>query len=95
MDSLKNKIFSSEKSNKILFWHRYQAIILTCLLDSNRGLEEFLNIIKKLYRNIKITLEQEVNSSINFLDIVQRLQEQLKFSTLREPTQQELIIPND
>lgn len=70
----------TKKSNSILFWYRYEDDILACFLGSDVELGLFRHFINNKHTSIKITVENEINSTINFLELtIQRQNEQLPF----------------
>ena len=63
MENFDNTLFKSRES-RITFWYRYVDDILAFYAGSNRELDHFLIYINNIHRNIKFTLEIEVNSRI-------------------------------
>ena len=69
LDSLESKISKNPLFKKLNYWHRYVADVLACFTGTDRQLTVFLEYINNLHNNIKFTIENEINNSINFLDL--------------------------
>jgi hypothetical protein len=96
MENLEDKIFESDRSQKVVFWFRYVDDILACFDGSIELINDFLLFINNLHPNIQFTLETEQYRSINFLDLTIKVNPQntFDFSIYRKPTHSDITIPN-
>ena len=93
MDYLETKIRAHPYFKLFMFWYRYVDDVLAIFLGTRRQLQNFLNFINDLHRNISFTIEIEVNDSINFLDLsITKQNNKLNFSIFHKPTHTDMVI---
>jgi len=81
--------------SNILGYFRY-VDILVAYNDSITDIEEVLSSFNNLVPTMKFTVENEIDNTINFLDItIQKGNENLSFDIYRKPTTTHTIIPGD
>jgi len=98
MNYLERKIFESNNENLkyIKYWYRYVDDILCLWTGSMDQLNEFLIFINNIHKNIKFTLEIDMNHSINFLDLKITIENNRHvFGIFRKPTFTDTIIPSN
>lgn len=98
MDDIENKIFNNLNinRNKIIFWKRYVDDVLCIWKGTPIEIKQFLEQINNIHKNIKFTMEMEIDNSINFLDlkIYKNLNNNnLEFGIYHKPTQTDITIP--
>jgi len=82
--------------NNILRYFRYVDDILIAYNGSITDIEEVLNSFNSLVPTMKFTMENEIDITINFLDItIQKGIENLSFDIYRKPITTDTIIPSD
>ena len=95
MDYLETKIRAHPYFKLFMFWYRYVDDVLAIFLGTRRQLQNFLNFINDLHRNITFTIEIEVNDSINFLDLsITKQNNKLNISIFHKPTHMDMVIHN-
>lgn len=93
MNNLEETIHKSDLHNLFLYWYRYVDDILTCFIGTNRQLSKFLNFINNIHPNIKFTIEEEINNSINFLDLqISKINHKHEFSIFHKPSHTDITI---
>jgi hypothetical protein len=84
------------KTFQTIDYHRYVDDILIICNSRTTNINNTLKGFNKIHRNIKFTIEDEVNNKINFLDIsIERMHNELQLGIYRKPTTTDLIIHND
>jgi len=80
--------------NNIKFWSRYVDDTLSIFRETDTvKLDDFLEILNSKHTTIKFTLEKEINSTINFLDIsITKCNNKLDFGIYRKPTSNDRYI---
>ena len=95
LDNLETKFHSNKASNSLLYWYRYVDDILVCFTGSDRQLGTILQLLNTLHPRIKFTVEEEVESSINFLDLtITRTLNKHRFSIYHKPSHTDITIHN-
>ena len=95
MDSLESQISKHPLFKQFLYWHRYVDDVLTCFIGTDRQLKVFIDFINSLHRNIKFTVELETDSTINFLDLtIRRENNRHVFSIFHKPSHTDIVIHN-
>ena len=80
---------------QFIYWYRYVDDIVTCFTGTDRQLSQFLTLLNNFHHNIKFTIEEETNRSINFLDLTIKNQNgSHMFSIYHKPSYIDTIIPN-
>ena len=69
MGFYKSKWLNEHSLNKSKFYLRYVDDILDAF-DKEHDSLNFLNFLNNKYRNIKFTIEKQVNHSVAFLDVL-------------------------
>jgi hypothetical protein len=96
LNHIENKhIFSTQNpyKDKIISYHRYVDDTLLIFNGNKRQLTILKNKLNKIHKNLQFTLEDEVNDSINFLDLrIKKSNSRLNFSIYRKPTTTDLTI---
>lgn len=89
--------FEEEVKNEAWFpklWYRYVDDILAKV--KKKDVDTILCNLNSIYPTIKFTMEKEENSSIPFLDLmIRRNENKLEFSIYRKPTDKQLFIGAD
>ena len=89
-------IFEILVQNCIIGYFRYVDDILIVYNESITNIHEVSNAFNNLTPNIKFTMEEETDNSINFLVVTIRKENNtLTFSVYRKPTTTDSIIPRD
>jgi len=89
-------IFEILVQNHIVGYFRYVDDILIIYNDSITNIHDVFNAFNNLTPNIKFTMEEETNNSINFLDVpIRKENNTLTFNVYRKPTTTDSIIPRD
>ncbi|KAK9879490.1 hypothetical protein WA026_006560 [Henosepilachna vigintioctopunctata] len=95
MDNLEHTIHDHPLSQRFLYWFRYVDDIICCFTGSNRQLHSFLNFINAIHPKIKFTLEEEMENSINFLDLrIKKVDKKHSFSIYHKPSHTDTVIHN-
>ncbi|KAK9886134.1 hypothetical protein WA026_014921 [Henosepilachna vigintioctopunctata] len=95
MDNLEHTIHDHPLSQRFLYWFRYVDDIICCFTGSKRQLHSFQNLINSIHPKIKFTLEEELDNSINFIDItIKKLDDKHSFSVYHKPSQTDTVIHN-
>ncbi|KAK5649862.1 hypothetical protein RI129_000891 [Pyrocoelia pectoralis] len=89
---INNKFFIDH----ILFWGRYVDDIICLHTADDTSLTLFFNHLNQIHRNIKFTVEKEINNQLPFLDILlTRNNFHINYSIYRKPTTTDALIPID
>ena len=95
MNSLEEHVSKNPLFKQFIYWYRYVDDILTCFTGTDRQLSQFLTLLNNFHPNIKFTIEEETNRSINFLDLTITNQNgSHMFSIYHKPSYTDTIIPN-
>lgn len=95
MDNIESIISKHPLFKKFIYWYRYVDDVLACFIGTERQLDQFLEFINNIHNNIKFTIEKEINSSINFLDItIKKSENKHDFSIYHKPTHTDTTIHN-
>ena len=95
MDNLESIISQHHLFKYFTFWYKYVDDVVACFTGSQRQLTSFLNYINSIHENISLTLELELNNSINFLDLtIERKDNKFEFSIFHKPSHADLVIHN-
>ena len=93
INSLEEHISKNSLVKKFIYWYRYVDDILTSFTGTDRQLSQFLTLLN--ISNIKFTIKEETNHSINFLDLTIKNQNGSHiFSIYHKPSFTDIIIPN-
>lgn len=80
----------------IIYWYRYVDDILIGWQGTNRQLDQFLHLANSIHPKIKFTMELEVDSTINFLDLsITNKNNAHEFKIYRKPTYSDITIHKD
>ena len=90
LSNLYMELFEKKILSRILprnvFWFRYVDDII-CIWPNDLDVSDFLTSLNNLVPSIKFTMEEELNSSLPFLDVqIHRIDRKFKFSIYRKPT---------
>jgi hypothetical protein len=89
-------IFEILVQNHIIGYFRYVDDILIVYNNSITNIHDVFNAFNNITPNIKFTMEEETDNSINFLDITIRKENNtLTFNVYRKSTATDSIIPRD
>ena len=78
---------NNKLKDKIVFYCRYVDDTLLLFHGNSRQLSLLNNQFNKFHRNLKFTMEQEADNSINFLDLtISKINNKLAFKIYRKPT---------
>ena len=70
--------------------------ILIVYREELTNIQEVLKVFNNMTPTMTFTMEEEVNNSINFLDITTyKTNHKISFNIYRKPTATDVIIPND
>lgn len=87
---------TNKHNNNIIYWYRYVDDVLLLFNGTDRQLANMHKYINNIHKNIKFTIEKEINKSINFLDLTINNHNQLHtFKIFRKPTQTNHTIHSD
>jgi hypothetical protein len=82
--------------HKILSYHRYVDDILIIYNSLSTNINETLSDFNDLHHKIQFTIENEINSQMNFLDCtISRRHNNLHFGIFRKHTATDIMIRND
>jgi hypothetical protein len=99
LNHVENKYLWSENNrlkNKIVFYHRYVDDTIVLFDGTKRQLKMLGSFLNNLHKNLKFTLEEENNKSLNFLDLtISRTADKLQFKIYRKPTTSSQTIHNE
>lgn len=98
MDHLENEIILNNDLSKkhVIFWFRFVDDIIVGFNGTNRQIEQYLSFLNNIHQNMKFTVEIESNSSLNFLDLtIKRQNNQFSFNIYRKNTFTDAVIPYD
>lgn len=95
MDDLETKFHNNKWSKAFVYWYRYVDDILVCFTGTNRQLNNILQFINSLHPSITFTMEEEIDKSLNFLDLtITRTLDKHKFSIYHKPSHTDTTIHN-
>ena len=60
---------SSDNGKKVKFYRRYVDDIF-CLFNNEKDADDFLGFLNEQHKNIKFTIEKEMNKRLPFLDVL-------------------------
>ena len=90
------KIFNVLKKYHLIGYFRYVDNILIVYKYRVTNIQEILKLFKNMSPTKTFTMEEEINNSINFLDItIYKTDHNISFNIYRKPTATDIIIPND
>jgi len=94
MCKFENDYILTQFKDNIKFWSRYVDDTLSIFRETDDiKVDQFLEILNSKHETIKFTLEKEINSKINFLDIsITKCANKLDFSIYRKPTNNDRYI---
>lgn len=96
MSNFESKLFqlNSKLLNNVHTWLRYVDDIFCIWTGSDRQLDNFTNLLNNMEKNIRFTVEKELNGTLNFLDLsITRKNPKLEFKIYRKPTTTDTVIP--
>ena len=91
-----SKIFDIVRDCRLIGYFRYVDDILIVYKDSLTNIHEILRLFNNISPTLTFTMEEEINNSINFLDItIYKTDQNISFNIYRKPTATDTIIPKD
>ena len=69
MNSLEEYVSKNPLFKQFIYWYRYVDDILTCFTGTDRQLSQFLTLLNNFHLNIKFTIIEVTNCSINSLHL--------------------------
>ena len=84
------------RNHQLHGYFRYVDDILIVYKDSLTNIHEILELFNNISPKLTFTMEEEINNSINFLDItIYKTNQNISFNTYRKPTATDTTIPNE
>ena len=90
------KIFDILRNHQSIGYFGYVDGIVIIYKDNLINIQETLRLFNNISPMLTFTMEKETNNSINFLDITtQKTDNNISYSSYREPASTDTIIPSD